>query len=158
MPSESFGKKRTNEPNLVCKNCLPKKAKNSRNQTAAEQGISTLSLDEAYERLPSSDLNATVVVDPDDPVLQPIRHIEYVDDRSTLLPHVLRHNYGADLGIDLFTTPQNLALGQALLISFVLMTLKEPENQRPKAVTEKVWQGRLVEAYYRSPLHTSPEH
>ncbi len=88
MPSESFGKKRTNEQNLVCKNCLPKKAKNSRNQTAAEQGISTLSLDEAYERLPSSDLNATVVVDPDDPVLQPIRHIEYVDDRSTLLPHV----------------------------------------------------------------------
>ncbi len=87
MPSESFGKKRTNEQNLVCKKCLRKKAENSRNQTAPEQGISTLSLDEAYERLLSSDLNATVVVDSDDRVLQPIRHIDYFDC-STLLPHV----------------------------------------------------------------------
>jgi len=49
MPSERFGKKRTNEQYLVCKDCLLKKAESRRDQTAAENAITIFSLEQAYD-------------------------------------------------------------------------------------------------------------
>jgi len=43
--------------------------------------------EQAYDRLLATDLNATVVVDLDDPLLQPLRYSEQVAS-STSLPHV----------------------------------------------------------------------
>jgi len=85
-PSESFGKKRADEQNLVCNDCLQKKAE-SRRDKMAELATSTISLDQAFTQLIAADLNATVVVNLDDPVLQPFRHREHIHP-STLLPHV----------------------------------------------------------------------